>query len=235
MTEKDARYWDEVAKIWQEEHPNTLWRAYSDAVNSALFSPWLPPERVDYLLKTDLFDESLGDGLYPVLAGLAKTVYGIDLSVLTVRAAKLRHNGLHGLKSDVRHLPFADGTFDVIVSNSTLDQFESSEEIASSLRELHRVLRVGGQLLLTLDNLLNPVIALRSILPFSLLRRFTILPYYVGSTLGPKDLRYYINQAGFEVLEVRSIMHFPRIFIILLGKMLEKFVGQRIQRFFYIY
>src|SRR5574341_1753589 len=105
-------------------------------------------------------------------------VFGIDLSLLTVRAAKLRHHGLKATGADVRHLPFADGVFDVIVSNSTLDHFESSDEIISSLQELHRVLRTGGQLLLTLDNLANPLISLRNVLPFGLLNRLNIVPYY---------------------------------------------------------
>jgi SAM-dependent methyltransferase len=132
----------------------------------------------------------------------------------------------------VRWLPFADGTFDFIVSNSTLDHFESPHEIADGLRELHRVLRSGGQLLLTLDNLANPVISLRSILPFRLLNRLNIVPYYVGPTLGPRRLCHNLKQAGLEVLEVGTVMHFPRIFTVAMARILERRAGPETQRRF---
>jgi SAM-dependent methyltransferase len=220
LSEKHTSYWDEVARSWQEAAPKTLWRAYNDKINNALFAQWLPTDHVEHLLKTDLFDESLGEGLYPLMSSRAKIVFGIDLSVLTVRAAKLRHEGLCATQADVRHLPFANGVFNVIVSNSTLDHFESSDEIANSLYELHRVLRPGGQLLITLDNLANPAIALRRLLPFRLLNRLNIVPYYVGATFGPHRLRKHIEQTGLKILEIRSVMHFPRIFTMAMTRIL---------------
>ena len=45
-------------------------------------------------------------------------------------------------------LPFAEEAFDVIVSTSTLDHFAHRRDIVSSLHELHRVLRPGGEVLL---------------------------------------------------------------------------------------
>ncbi len=232
MTIKDARYWDEVARSWQEATPRTLWRAYNDAINIDLFAKWLPTVGVEHLLKTDLFDESLGEGLYPLLSARAKKVFGIDLSGLTVRAAKSRHEGLCATEADVRHLPFADGVFDVIVSNSTLDHFESSDEITNSLHELHRVLRPGGQLLLTLDNLANPAIALRRLLPFRLLNRLNIVPYYVGATFGQHHLRKQIEQTGLKVLEIRAVMHFPRIFAMAMIRILGTHNGFETKRRF---
>lgn len=156
----------------------------------------------------------------------------MDISSLTVQAAKSRHNGLQATAADVRLLPFADGTFDVIVSNSTLDHFESQDEIVISLRELYRVLRVDGQLLLTLDNLANPVIALRSVLPFRLLNRLNIVPYYVGAIFGLSRLRNNLEQVGLEVLDVSAVMHFPRIFTMAIARMLEIHAGRKIQRHF---
>ena len=84
---------------------------------------------------------------------------------------------------------------------STLDHFRSHSEIVTSLRELLRVLRPGGQLLLTLDNPANPLVGLRNALPFGLLHRLRIVPYYVGATCGPRGLRRLLPQVGFEVLE----------------------------------
>lgn len=232
MTGKQIKYWDKVAKSWQEALPQTLWRAYSDCVNNALFARWLPENGVENLLKTDLFDESLGDGLHPLLASRVKNLFGVDVSLVTVQSARSRHPNLQATAADVRCLPFADGSFDFIVSNSTLDHFQSLDEIIDSLRELHRVLRVGGQMLLTLDNLANPVISLRSILPFRLLNRLNIVPYYVGATLGPRRLSHHLKQAGLEVLEVGAVMHFPRIFAVTMARILERKADPETQKRF---
>ena len=156
----DVRHWNDVADEWLRMHPQTVWRAHSDAVNATLLARWLPDGRTGLLLKTDLFDEAVGDGLYPLLASRAQGVVGTDVSILTLRAARSHHAGLQVVCADVRYLPFADGACDVVVSNSTLDHFATREEIVAALREIHRVLRLDGCLLLTLDNLANPVVAL---------------------------------------------------------------------------
>lgn len=232
LVQKHIRYWDRVAKSWQEAPPQTLWRTYSDSINIALFARWLPENGAESLLKTDLFDESLGDGLCTLLSSRVKNIVGVDLSLVTVQSARSRHSNLQATAADVRWLPFADETFDFIVSNSTLDHFESPHEIADGLRELHRVLRSGGQLLLTLDNLANPVISLRNILPFRLLNRLNIVPYYVGATLGPRRLCHNLKQAGLEVLEVGTVMHFPRIFTVAMARILERRSRPETQRRF---
>lgn len=220
MTDERAAYWDAVGREWQGTRPQSLWRAHSDAVNTALFGRWLPAVRVERLLKTDLFDEACGDGLRPLLVARAEEIFGIDLSASTARSARSRCLELRAIGADVRRLPFADKAFDVVVSNSTLDHFECAEEIITSLRELHRVLRVGGQLLLTLDNPANPAIAVRNVLPFRLVNRLGIVPYFVGSTCGPRSLRRNLEQVGFQVLEVVSVMHSPRVLMVFLARIL---------------
>lgn len=219
---RQADYWDTVVGAWQEMHPQALWREHSDAVNSSLLARWLPHDPVERLLKTDLFDEACSEGLYSLLASRARTVVGMDLSVLTAHTARLRYHALRATEADARCLPFADGTFDVIVSNSTLDHFETLDEMIVSLQELHRILRADGQLLLTLDNLANPAIALRNALPSWLLNRFGIVPYYVGATCGPRRLRRIVTQVGFEVLEVGAVMHHPSVLAVRMACILQR-------------
>jgi SAM-dependent methyltransferase len=227
---QEASYWDEVIEACQETRPQTLWRVHSDAVHVALFTCWLPFGRVERLLKTDLFDEALSDGLYPLLASRTHVAVGMDISVLTIHAARSRYTDLRATGADVRCLHFADGVFDVVVSNSTLDHFKSRTEITASLLEIRRVLRAGGQLLLTLDNLANPVIALRNALPFSLLNRWSIVPYYIGATYGPWRLQRALREVGLEVFEVSAIMHCPRVFAVAMACMLEKHARPETQR-----
>lgn len=229
---EDVHYWGVVAERWRQTNPHKLWRAHSDAVNIALLARWLPAERVERLLKTDLFDEACNDGLYPQLALKVHSVVGIDISISTLHASRSRHTGLRLAHADVRCLPFARETFDVIVSNSTLDHFTSRNEIIASLCELCRVLRTGGQLLLTLDNLANPIIALRNALPFRLLHRLGIVPYYIGATYTPRRLQRILQRVGFDVLDVDAVMHCPRALVVTMAQGLEGRLKPQTQRRF---
>ena len=217
----ERAYWDALAGEWGRTRPHALWRAHSDRVNAALLARWLPEGLVGRALKTDVFDEAWSEGLSPMLAARVGQVVGIDLSVRTQAMALGRHPELRGVVADVRRLPFADGAFDVVVSNSTLDHFPSFAEVVVALGELRRVARPGGQVLLTLDNRANPVVALRNALPFGPLRRLGVVPYYVGATCGPRRLRTALAEAGFEAGEVEAVMHCPRAPAVALAGYLE--------------
>ncbi len=226
-TPTTAHYWEHVGRVWQRSHPHALWRAHSDAVNVSLFSAWLPHQPIDRLLKTDLFDEAFGEGFFTLLAARARRVVGIDLAGLTAAAASVRHGTLQAIAADVRQLPFPDATLDVIVSNSTLDHFATRQDVDASLRELRRVLRPGGSLLLTMDNLDNPFVALRNAIPFALLSWLGLVPYYVGATYGSDGLRRAMRAAGLQVCEVRPVMHCPRIVAVALARLVQRFAGPR--------
>jgi len=199
---EEARYWEAVGAEWQASQPDhQLWRAHSDAVNRAWLASWWPQRHVERVLKTDLFDEAVGEGLHGLLVSRARFVVGIDIALTTLRAARA------GICADVRQLPFPDGAFDVCVSNSTLDHFETEEELVASLRELRRVLRPRGKLLLTLDNAANPLIAIRNALPFPLLRHLGLMPYRTGVTCGPGRLRDLLRETGFDVEEMGALLH----------------------------
>lgn len=187
-----------------------LWRRHSDAVNRRLLERWLP-SRSRAVLKTDVFDEAVGAGLYGDLRARSERTVGIDLDPAAVRAARRRHPGIEAMPADVGELPFADGEFDLAVSLSTLDHLGSAGEVHSALRELRRVLEPGGALILTLDNGANPVVALRNALPLRLLRRLGLVPYPVGFACGPRRLASLLADSGFEITAETAIMHAPRI------------------------
>jgi len=197
-----------------------LWRAHTDAVNSALVARWLPPRGVA-ALKTDLFDESVSEGLYATLASHAGTVTGVDLSEPTTHAAARRHPELRAVCADVRSLPFDDAEFDFIASNSTLDHLESVAEIATAIAELSRVMARGARLVITLDNPLNPAVAVRNRLPFRWTSRAGLTPYRVGATCGARQLAWLLADAGLDVLESTAIMHCPRVVAVAVARAVE--------------
>jgi SAM-dependent methyltransferase len=220
--------WQPVAELWLRDRPQALWRRHSDAVNRRLVERWLPAP-VGRVLKTDAFDEAVGEGLYPVLAERAREVVALDVSPPLVAAAARRYPELEAVEGDVRRPPFADAEFDAVVSNSTLDHFETPEEILIALRELHRVLRPGGTLVLTLDNPASPLVALTKALPRRPLNRLWLgrgragarvglVPYYVGATFSARRLGGLLPELGFDVLATDSIVHAPRPVAVLAGE-----------------
>ncbi len=200
-TTDSAQYWNQVGAEWQQTHPDALWRAHSDAVNRDWLASWWPGRNVERVLKTDMFDEAVGEGVFGLLKSRARFAVGMDIALTTKP----------DVGADVRQVPFADGAFDLIVSNSTLDHFQRKEELIASLRELRRVLRPGGELLLTLDNAANPFVAIRNLLPFALLHRLGLTPYQVGITCGPARLRRLLRETGFEVGKMGALLHCPRV------------------------
>ncbi len=228
--DKAQPYWDQVALEWMRTRPDSLWRKHSDRVNASLLADWLSEGPAQRILKTDLFDEAAGDGLLSCLKARAVRVVGMDISYHILRTAG--QSDRVAICADVRSLPFTSDAFDVVVSNSTLDHFDSLEEIEISLRELRRVLRAGGQLLLTLDNKANPLIALRNWLPSRWLTLSGIVPYYVGVTCGPSRLRTMLEHAGLEVAEMTAVLHCPRMAAVRLAREVQARTGARThQRF----
>lgn len=187
-----------------------LWRVHCDAVNAALIARWVAGPARGLALKTDLFDEAMGEGLRSQIEALGFDLVAIDIAPSVRRAASSRHRSLRIAAADVRRLPFADGAFDLIVSNSTLDHFDSRAEIREALRGLNRVLKPGGLLLITMDNLRHPGVALRNALPHEFLRRIGLVKYPAGATVGPRGLARLLRDAGFDLLHSAAILHCPR-------------------------
>lgn len=146
---------------------------------------------------------------------------GVDIAPTVVAEAATRNAGLNALAADVRSLPFADASFDVVFSGSTLDHFDDAKDVQQSLIELRRVLRPGGHLILTMDNPANPIIRIRNgpLLPW--LRRAGIVPYQVGRALGPRALAASVRDAGFHVNATTAVMHCPRVLAVACSRLID--------------
>lgn len=226
MTTGQQDYWDSVGSDWQRRQPHRLWREFTDRQQIGLLarwaSGWIGERRRPDLLKTDLFDEVASEGIVPWLLASGAHVTGIDVSPAIVEDAIARNPGLGAVVADVRSLPFAAASFDVVFSGSTLDHFESAADIQTALSELRRVLRPGGTLILTLDNPANPLIWLRNGPLLGLLRRVGIVPYQVGLTLGPRAVQKAVLAAGFTVIETTAVMHCPRVIAVAVAGPVER-------------
>lgn len=93
---------------------------------------------------------SSGD-ISSALASDSINVFGIDLSPEKIRSAN--NKGLLSIISDVsENLPFKDSLFDVVFAGEIIEHLNDTDYL---LEEIHRVLKKGGKLVITVPNTAN--------------------------------------------------------------------------------
>lgn len=184
------------------------WRRHARRAHEQLFRRWAGSAAGGRWLKTDLQEERLG-GVRALVPRLEGTWVGVDASRRVVQEASAA--GVVGTVADVRCVPFADASFDGVLSTSTLDHFHHRSEIDEALTELRRVLRPGGRLILTLDNPHNPLLALRNALPRRAQTATGLVPYHVGPTYSEGAGRAALERTGFRVEATTFLLHAPHL------------------------
>lgn len=104
-----------------------------------LLKPWLPayPCRI--------FDAGCGPGHFMELLKQYGTIIGTDYSLERVQFCRTEHLA-ETAQADLRAVPFRSESFDLI---TTIDTIEHIKEDQQALKELHRVLKPGGLLAVT--------------------------------------------------------------------------------------
>ena len=93
---------------------------------------------------------------FPMLRALDFEVVGMDMSPRMIAFAKQRYaddRGVQLSRGDAEFLPFAAASFDTI---TCLGVFEFLPDYTPALREIARVLRPGGLLVLSIPNRVSP-------------------------------------------------------------------------------
>lgn len=210
----EAKYWDQTVKelAGKSDFDPLLAEQYRKT-HSNLIARWADVTNSKRILKTDLFAEALHPSrafLWDLIKANDRVI-GMDISPEVTTRARARaesyapHSSMQYVNCDVRQLPFASNTFDLIVSDSTLDHFHHTHEIATALTELNRILTPGGTLIITMDNKGNFTEPL-----YRLWLSLRLHPVFVGKTYSVKELKQALANAGFTVMETTSIIHNPR-------------------------
>ncbi|OGO47022.1 MAG: hypothetical protein A2W34_08500 [Chloroflexi bacterium RBG_16_64_32] len=201
---------------WWRVHQTVLRRWIGDAFRGAPSG---------YAVKTDLFDEASGPYHHASdLPGHLRFIgLDIDRTVAALADARIgsEDSSRHCVVGDVRRLPFPSGSAAAVLSLSTLDHFDAPSQIHHALIEIHRLLRPGGAMLLTLDNPRNLEVALREVLPRSIVRRLRADRFPIGKTLTSREGTRVLTSVGFEVEGPFYIDHSVRYPSIRIVHMLE--------------
>lgn len=115
-----------------------------------------------------LLDMGCGSGLYfPVLAGKAERITGVDISSEMVKASQhlLDAKGINTISvrtGSAEELPFEDESFDAVLG---FDVLHHIPDVERALSEVRRVLRPGGRFVSIEPNVLNPIVWFAHALP----------------------------------------------------------------------
>lgn len=158
---------------------------------------WLDPRPGESIL-----DIGCGDGFHDArITARGAAVVGIDIHESRLAFAR-RHNSSPRAQYrslDATRMDFADNSFDKAISFCVIEHFTDE---AAVLRNIARVLKPGGRLLLSADSLSNPEVTPAE--------RETHRRRYAVNTFYTEDvLRKRLEQAGLELERTRYILTAP--------------------------
>ncbi len=170
-----------------------------------LLSSQVPDWRGVRVLKTDLWDEARNTRIMQWAASQGAEVFGIDISAPTVDLARgqFAPGALKVSLADVRGLPFADASFDVIYSMGTIEHFDESE---AAVVEMARVLKPGGRLILGVPNRFDPF--LRPVLVW-VMWVLGLYGYGFEKSYSRRALRGMLQRADLDVVDESGILFIP--------------------------
>lgn len=153
--------------------------------------------------------------------GASGRVIGVDMtpdmvSKARINAAKTDAKNVEFRLGEIEHLPVADNTVDVIMSNCVINLSPDKQAV---FNEAHRVLKVGGRLAIS-------DVVQTAELPDSLKREVAALTGCIAGAASIDTIRSYLEAAGFEDVRV-EIKEESREFIRdwIPGSGAEKFVA----------
>jgi SAM-dependent methyltransferase len=149
---EDLGYPDELANV-----PESAVESFAGVANPWTMGGLAPGERV--------LDLGCGAGTDTLVAaqmvGAGGRVTGIDmtpemLAKARAAAAEMGVTNVEFVEGEAERLPFADASFDVVISNGVIDLIPDKDAVFA---ELHRVLVPGGRMQIADVTIQNPVSA----------------------------------------------------------------------------
>ncbi|MDD4983826.1 MAG: class I SAM-dependent methyltransferase [Candidatus ainarchaeum sp.] len=160
-----------------------------------------------------VFDAGCGNGIYTVpMSNKAEKIIAVDFSqeMLSEFAKSIEKQNLKNItlvQGNLLNLSFKNNYFDMVTCFSTCYYIEAFDSV---IKELNRVLKKGGLLILDcgISHSLNALYSKK---------RFKVPQFFVSN----KKLKHTLNVCGFDIVEERTFEIIPRVGINILKKGLD--------------
>lgn len=202
------KFWARVGERFPDLSGAASTRYYADN-EQRLFTEHFGPLDGLSILKTDLWDESRNTRILVWARARGARTFGIDISRPTLLQARDAfvaagfEYGLSGAVGDVRDIPFADGSFDVVYSMGTIEHFAETER---AVAEIARVMKPGALAIVGVPNRLDPF--LRPLLATAM-QALGIYGYGYEKSYTRRALRQMLERTGLEVVAETAILFIP--------------------------
>jgi SAM-dependent methyltransferase len=209
--ERQRQDWERVAGSVSDFYlaPSTQ---YYRRCEIALFERGFGPLRGKRLLKLDLWNEAYNTRILHWARNQGAEVYGLDLSQAV--AARARRNdrdsgnpgaALRLLRADIREIPFADNSVDLVYTMGTIEHIE---EYAQAVAEIRRVLRPGGRAIIGVPHRWNLFLRPLMVAMLAACGRYLYAP---EKSFGGGELRRMIESQGLRVTWRSGLLTAPGI------------------------
>jgi SAM-dependent methyltransferase len=167
-----------------------------------------------------------GGALLNTARELGFTVQGVELSEDAARIARETF-GVPVFTGELLDARLADASFDVVYMG---DVIEHLPDPVKTVREIHRILSVGGLLVLDLPSQTNSLASRIGFLLYDLLgKRVTAsLPPYHLFEYRPRSISFLLQECGFGIVRLRQTIISPRE-INLRGSIVQRLGKQLLQ------
>ncbi|MCD6558751.1 MAG: class I SAM-dependent methyltransferase [Palaeococcus sp.] len=188
-------YFDRIADRYDSWY-RTKTGSYVDRTEKRLIFSMMRTKRGKAL------DLGCGTGNYTVeLYKRGFDVVGVDLSEKMLEVARKKLPDVNFVGASAYDLPFGDESFDLVLS---VTMFEFLEEPEKAIKEIHRVLKSGGEVIIGTMN------GRSSWFFFKRLKSlFVETAYRYARFYTPGELEELLINQGFQDVESRGIIFFP--------------------------
>lgn len=197
-------FWSDLAICFPSLKGAPSTRYYFEC-EQILYRDFFPGLTGKLLLKTDLWNEAKNTEILGWAAAQGAQPVGFDIALDLVRQATavFGNHRFTFLNSDVRHLPFATDSFDLLYSMGTIEHFP---EYRLAAAELFRVLKPDGTAIIGVPNKLDPFLRPLLVYVLGLFRRY---PYGMEKSFTPAGLQRLLESVGFRVTTRTGILFMP--------------------------
>ncbi len=192
-------HFDFIAKDYQDQIPDHIrMKVIEKKININL--QYLPKQK----FKVGL-DAGCGQGWYlKEMMANGYTMYGIDYSKEQVKYATLATNNQRIKQCSITDTKFSDQKFDFVYTINVLHHLKSKEEQILALKEIHRILKKQGRLIIHEINIFNPLYKFYMSYIFPLINN---IDEGVENWL-KIDHRQFLN-VGFRILQIEFFTFLP--------------------------